>query len=199
VPSTRTLDPVYGLANANINTLDTPAYTGARYWQGRRLPPPDSTRFNAMTATWECSQKAGITLKTGGSNGNTVMRIEYPTLYGDTIDVTLGDGYYASLKAVWLAVKAFLENFMPGSNWESPFEFLGSTSLFWIKETNFNGEVTVYTSDLLAQLFGYASAQGFTVTAVQATSHVSPYTHLCPDIQFSDIQLRAKNFGRRPL
>mgnify|MGYP001612209174 CR=1 FL=1 len=191
---------VLGLASGQSdNLLDFTR--GQRVWQRKLLTPSPTSRFAALSATWECAQDAGIVITTGV---NDTMKF---SVSEGAVAVTIAAGYYASLAAVATAVKAAAA--VEGLVLVDSLNADGADTtrpLFGFKSATFDLSVWTHAGITtqpykLARLFGYHPNQTQYATALAgayAFGYESPAYAKAPDMLISGINLRYRVFGRRP-
>ncbi|MHB1098585.1 MAG: hypothetical protein ACYCZR_03440 [Burkholderiales bacterium] len=175
------------------NLLDT--MRGNRVWQRKLLTPSPTSRFSALTATWECAQDAGIVI-TAGVNDTITLGVTEPGVASYLL--TIPAGFYENIRAVGTAVQTALAAEIGGVNLLSSDPTTRPLIGF---QNDQGGTLTVTTDSRLAQLFGFSPNQGATVSAVYPESVFgweSPAYATAPDMQISGINLRYRTFGRRP-
>lgn len=188
--TSKLLVPAFGETTPNTDNL----WTGARYWQSRLLSPDPTKRFRAKSATWQCAQIPGFVIQAGVDDSITVWAgaVEIP--------VTIPAGFYAELNSVGSAIVAAIAT-ATGLVVDSSMG-VGRYALFGIRDSAGTELMGVSTGTKLAQLLGYDPIQGAVAQAASVAdfcwSWASPRYKLCPDMQFSGINLRFGIFGRRP-
>lgn len=163
------------------NVLDST--TGDRVWQSAALTPAPTKRFRGKSATWECQQDAGIIITAGLNDSITITF--------DSADhvITLTPGYYADIFAIVDAIYAAAGG---GINKRYSGCLVGFQSAS-------NTGITIGSGSQLAVLMGYEKDSQLTATGANyAYGRESPLTKQCPDIQISGINLRYREFKRRP-
>ncbi len=183
---------VLGMANDQTaeNVLDST--TGDRVWQSAALTPSPTSRFRGKSATWECGQDAGIVI-TAGIN-DTVTGACPTGISGTIFSVTIPAGYYATILDVAHAVGVAIQAAVPDT------VALSGTSYAVLGFANASGGGFEFDAQQkLLRLLGFVEEQSLNASGSNAVyGSESPRYATAPDMQISGINIRYKEFKRRP-
>lgn len=169
-------------------------WTGARVWQRKLLTPSPTKRFNALSATWECKQEAGLVI-VAGVNDTVSFTVD-----GDPFEATVAAGYYEDLTTLDTAMLNAMNALGAWTISSTIFDSV-NVACYGIKEaTTLPFSIDCAPGGLL-ELFGFNRDQG-TLTDPGTSTYLfgisSPSRKVAPPMQLSSLKLRYRIFNRGP-
>lgn len=167
--------------------------TAERYWQRKLLTPTATSRFNALSAQWECAQDSGFVIVLGVNDTWAI------TVGGVAKTITLTAGHYADIYTLTVALKAAYAT-ATGSTLVTSLDAssYNTVAVFTMKDAS--NTLSIVTTGALSHLFGFATSQSPVSVAANTIAYglESPAIALVPDMLLSTINLRYKIFKRGP-